>query len=133
MFSLLASPVMTGLGVLMTGRLSSRICGGAGRGACTVKGWALVEALSLPAASVARAATVCGPSSSGAGGKELQVPLEAAPTVPAWAPSNQSVTWTPTSAVPEIIGRAEPSIEPASGVRMTGGAGATESIVNGCG
>ena len=83
----------------------------------------------MPAASLARARTVCKPLASGLGSGKLQLPEPSAVVVPTELPSIKMFTVLPGSAVPVTVGWALFVTEPLAGVITTGAGGGVVSIV----
>lgn len=104
--------------------------GAAGGTVSTVNGRG-VAGLVLPAASVAVALAVCGPSTSGSAGVQFQLPLESVKAVHSVALPSLTVTVDAGSAVPLKGGLLLLVLAKFAGVTITGAAGGTVSTVTG--
>ncbi|EAU68165.1 Pea-VEAacid family [Stigmatella aurantiaca DW4/3-1] len=123
-------PLYVGVESLMSEPLAGVVTtGAAGATVSTVKVFVLETGLVLPAASVAVAFTVCGPSASGAVGVRVQLPLAFAVAVPTDVPSTMTLTVLPGSAVPLYVGVLSLVVDPLAGVATTGATGAVASTV----
>jgi hypothetical protein len=84
----------------------------------------------LPAGSVCVAVIVCEPSLNGADGTQLQPPPAATTAVHRVAAPSVTVTVSPTTPVPVIVGVLSLVLEPATGAVMTGAPGIAVITVN---
>ncbi len=94
-----------------------------------MNGTGVASGPTLPAASVARAVTVCPPDTNGLGTVYDQLPAPSAAVFPDGAPSITTVTVLFTSAVPVIVGVDVASTSSGAGELIAGAAGACVSTV----
>lgn len=111
--------------VLETGEGCETIVGGGGAPPSTLKVSGVDCGLTLPAPSAAVAVTVCDPAASAKGTGSDQPPELSAVVDPIPCPSRYTVMTLSAVAVPEIVGRASPLVEPLTGAVIVGAAGAT--------
>ena len=125
-----AVPVTVGVVSLVLLPFAGVSTTGAGGGVVsTVKVLILESTLVLPSASAAVALTVCDPSINDGIAVNVQLPAPSAVVMPADAPSKNTVTVLPASAVPVTVGVLSLVLLPFAGVSTTGAAGAVLSTV----
>ena len=125
-----AVPLYVGVAVESVAPLAGVATTGAtGITVSTVKEFALLTGDTLPAASVAMALTEWAPWLSAVAGVQLKVPAATAVVEHTVAPSTETVTVLPASAVPLYAGVAVLSVLPADGAVTAGASGTMVSTV----